>query len=261
MLFSDLYLVTDKLQTIPQSEVDQLPERLGFSLAPGYAEFMTTLGIGTYWDLLRVYEPQRILHELEQARKGWDEYYFWEEGKDTLSKEQVLRSVLFADSIDGDNIIFNPEFPDTLFVLPRHDDVIYWVPESFKNPLLWHSQAVVVHEPPDFARFESWRARAGIQLFTAAKTFELPELYQRFVNRWLNSEIHTIDLRHEAEKEDGDELMFLFIKEIGGRVQLDKVADDGRVSIHIDYDTDSADQVAPFVETLRSLGFYETFRY
>jgi len=282
MNFADLYLVSDKLRHIEQGLVDKLEGRLGFPLPAGYADFVTTLGIGTYCGLLRVYEPQRILDELEkecnrrdESYRGsaaplvwtghefesWDEQYFWEAGLEVLSKEQILSSILFADTIDGDNIIFNPDIPDRLFVLPRDDDSIYWVPESFKNPLLWRSQKGIVRRPPEFRYFESWRDRACVELFTALKTFELSDLAQRFTDRWSDSEIHTSDLQHLAEEEDADQLMFVFIKAIGGRVQLDKGADDGRVSIRIDYDADGAGQVDQFVQTLQGLGFYETFRY
>jgi len=260
-VFANLYLVTDKLQTISPHEIDALERTLGLSLPEGYYEYMTTLGVGTYCDLLRVYEPRRVLEESEKMRNLWRDYCFWEAGREILSKEQILEAIIFADTEVGDNVVLSTDMPDRLFVLPRDDDTVYWVPENFRNPLLWRSQDGIVHRPPEFQYFESWRDRACVELFTALKSFELAELAERFIDQWSNSEIHTIDLRHRAEEEDADQLMFLFIKDIGGRVQLDKGVGDGRVGIRIDYDLDSANQVGLFLQTLVELGFYETSRY
>ncbi|MGA7730981.1 MAG: hypothetical protein WCD37_06875, partial [Chloroflexia bacterium] len=101
MSFGNIYLVTDKLETATQEEIGDLKKRLGMPLPVGYAEFISNMGTGTYCDLLRVYEPARILREYQEARSRWAEHFFWEVGQGVLAKDEVLKCVIFADTIDG----------------------------------------------------------------------------------------------------------------------------------------------------------------
>lgn len=250
MPFDDVYLVSDKLATIPDEQLTLLEGRLGVPLPYGYRDFMRTLGIGTYCDFIRVYEPERIWRGYRDARKIWSEHFFWDAGRDVLTKEQVLSSFLFADSIDSDQLILCPGITDRLFVLPRHDSTIYRAPCGFTEPCEWRSRAGLVNEPPPFKVFEPWRDRAYVELFTATRTLEMREVAYRVLSRWRNA------LAREVEEDD---MVLIFIKEIGGRAQVVQVSD-GRIRIRVDYDTDSVGEVAALAASLKELGFYETGR-
>jgi hypothetical protein len=263
MRFDDIYLVTSKLETIPQEEIERLEKTLGMPLPKGYAEYMSRLGIGGYCNLLRVYPPQRVLKEHESVRQRWDEYYFWEEGEDVLTKEEVLKCIIFADTMDGDEIIAHPEIHDRLFILPRDDDAIYWIPGSFDAPLEWHGQGGLVMREPEFRYFESWRHRAAREYFTAKEMFSITDLAPYFADFWVQFGKHVVRDRGEGAIEQAEEkVALLFVKEIGGRIQLvQSVPDDKRMSIRIDYDLDSEEVVAIFGTFLTEMGFYETWSH
>src|SRR3712207_5264122 len=157
-MFEEVYRVSDKLVTIPDEQLTLLEGRLGVPLPHGYREFMRTLGIGEYCGLIRVYEPERIWREYRDARQQWSEHYFWDAGRGVLTKEQVLSSFLFADSIDGDQIILCPGITHRLFVLSRHYEEIYWMPKGFMEPCEWHGRSGVVHNSPAFRVFEPYRS-------------------------------------------------------------------------------------------------------
>jgi hypothetical protein len=262
MGFDDVYLVSDKLEIVPGSEIDALVEQLGMPLPQGYREYMTTLGVGDYCDFIRVYPPERILKEHEETRRRRDQHYFWEKGHDVLSKEQVLECVIFADSIGSDEIIAHPRVPDRLYVLPRHDDDIYWVPGSFFDPMTWHSSKGIAEETPAFKTFASWRDIAFVELFTEKDTFTLPGIAEYFTSRLGSSDLHRIEDYERDDQGFGTDVILLFAKPVGGRIQLTQDADedDLRVGIRIDYDTDHASKVGELAEGLKAMGFYETGR-
>lgn len=260
MQFDNVYLVTDKLATIEADDIDGLSKTLPMPLPKGYAEFMTRLGVGTYCDLLRVYEPERILKEYEDVRKRWDEYFFWDNGQDVLGKQEVLKCIIFADTIDGDEIIAHADHTDRLFVLPRHDDAIYWIPESFDAPLEWQSHAGVVQHEPEFRYFESWLDREYREFFTAKELFSITDLAPYFSDFWMQFGRQVI--RKPDEKNDTAEeekVALLFVSGIGARIQLvQALPDNKRMSVRIDFDADSASEVSSFAAFLTDMGFNET---
>jgi hypothetical protein len=256
MPFADVYLVTNKLQTISQEQLALLQKTLGFPLPVGYAEFMATLGIGDYCGLLRVYEPDAIPEENRQTQALWQEYFSWEDGRDVLPREEVARCVVFANTIDGDNLLFHPRIPDRLFVLPRHDDTIYWVPECFLNPLEWYDQSGLVTPAPAFKTFESYCDRQTLEFFTSVRTLDLADIKILCSEWWPSSEVNV--------REAGDDearVAHVFVKDIGGVIELTQDSDDRRIGIRIDYDSDSADKVTKLANHLETLGFYEVGRF
>lgn len=49
-------------------------------------------------------------------------YWFWEAGEPPFGQDQAMESIPLADSIDGDTILFHPDDPTKIIVLPRHDE-------------------------------------------------------------------------------------------------------------------------------------------
>lgn len=106
---------------LPAHEVDRVEAHFGTPFPKGYREIMTRFGVGVVNDYLRFYEPKRIIEELDsEFRSRWEEYFFWDENPE-LTKEQVLQSIIFADTIYGDELIFLPGDPDAIYLLARHD--------------------------------------------------------------------------------------------------------------------------------------------
>jgi hypothetical protein len=46
------------------------------------------------------------------------EYWFWDLGRDVLTKQEALQSVKIGDTLDGDELIVHPSNPERVFVLP-----------------------------------------------------------------------------------------------------------------------------------------------
>ncbi len=252
MDFDRIYFVSNKLLLAEADDLLQLEQGLGVPLPLGYADFMQKLGVGTYCDFLRVFSPDQILERYQDARERWRTSYFWDAGRDVLSKEQVLESIIFADTTDGDEIIFHPQMPDKLFVLPRHDDQIYWVHEVFMEPLNWDSVHGKMYESPSFRHFESWVDRAAVSYFTQATDIDLDELMEGIAAHWTDMLIDEMD--------EEDQVRLLFVPSIDGRLQLVQAAeDDPRVGVRLDYDVDFEEIVGDFGAWLGEQGFAETW--
>jgi hypothetical protein len=259
MQIDDVYLVSNKLELATEEDIEQLETALATPLPRGYADFVSKLGVGTYCDILRVYSPARILTEYADVRKRWDEYFFWEVGRDVLTREQALRCVIFADTIDGDEIIARPDMPDRLFVLPRHDELIYWIPGSFDSPLTWQGSSGAVMREPTFRYFESWRDREYREFFTAKEMFSIADLAPYFSDFWEQFGKTVTRLPREKDEDADENVAILFVREIAARIQLvQSLPDDKRMSVRIDYDADSESDVAIFGTFLTDMGFYET---
>ena len=182
--FRDIYFASDKLDPVPSGEVAAfegwLRERFGLPLPPGYREYVTRLGVGTYCDLIQVHPPADVMGEFEPIGKLWGTHFFWEAGRGVLSEDQVERSFAVATSVDGDEIVCCPGRPGELFVLPRHDDHIYRMPAGLLDPLAWDGfSSVARREPPPFLYFEPDRDLPGVAVFVARSPATT-----RFVNEY-----------------------------------------------------------------------------
>jgi hypothetical protein len=250
MGFADTYLVTDKLLTIPEREIELLERHFGMPIPKGYREFMTQLGLGEYCDFVRVYPPLRILTEYEAARQRWQEDFCWHGGAHVLPREEVIQSVLIGDTIDGDQIITSPRIPAQLFVLSRHDDKICWMDEGLFEPLIWNGSGFAPQWCP-FGYFQSFVDRAAITLFTHRRDLKSDDLANKFIDHWQQSELR--QLREEGCR-------FLFLKSIGGRIQITQSDWDRRIGITIGFDKDHLAEVEAFLPILYFRGFNITNR-
>jgi hypothetical protein len=253
MLFGDVYLVSNKLQRIPQAQIAELQRSLGIMLPKGYAEFMATLGIGDYCGLLMVYKPEQVLQENRNAPWYSRLYFHWEDEHDVLPKGEVLNCLIFASTNVGDNLIFHPDIPDRLFVLPRNDDTIYWVPDSFFNPLEWYSKDGLVDDRPSFKWFESYGDRKCVTFDTSLRTLKLSDVVTAVFERWPDSEVHIFERGDEEAR-----VVRVFVKAIGGNLELYQDLGDPRVGVRIDYDNDSGSEIDRLADHLKTMGFYQS---
>jgi len=249
-LFDAVYRVSTRLVTIPESHVVALEQILGIPLPHGYYTFMTTLGLGIYCDVVALFPPEQILAEYTEEVDGWAS--FWENPDAVLSREQLQVSIPLGKSIEGDQIIFCPTYPERLFVLPRHDNVIYWIPEGFKALLHWVSAAGVINEQPAFTYFEPFRKdRQQHGLHNEHPSLPLPALVQAVRAQW------TLPVAHELHQDTEDyHYILLFLPTIGGLVQFEQVLDgDPRVNVSVSYDPEHANVVVALAEGLKVFGF------
>jgi hypothetical protein len=110
------------------AEVDAAEAHLGIRFPVGYREYVTRFGEGVLGgSYIRIYPPRRILtgmNNVAEWRQWIDEYWFWDDGRDVLTKAQVLESVIIGDTLDGDELIVHPSKPERIYVLPRHSEDI-----------------------------------------------------------------------------------------------------------------------------------------
>lgn len=240
-----LYLVTPKLRRADPARVAALADWLGAPLPRGYARHVTELGSGLYDGRLIAALPDEIMATTqdEQAfiREWFDE--LWEEADD-LTLDEAARAVPFAHTIDGDKIFYSVARA-ALFVLPRHDDRVYWMPQAFDDPLDWGP-----HAPP--APSSAWRSfdsgldRATIELFTA-QSLALADI------------IACVD-RHvtAAHRQDAPWGTLLYVPALHGRIQLTQAPGDARVGMRIDHDITLQLRARALQADLEKMGFFQT---
>jgi hypothetical protein len=93
----------------------------------GYREYVTRFGSGVLGGYIRIYPPGRILSgsgNVFEWREWIAAHWYWEKGRDVLTSEQALQSVIIGATLDGDNLIVHPDHPERVYVLPRHHEEI-----------------------------------------------------------------------------------------------------------------------------------------
>ena len=163
MSFADTYLVTDKLTTFSEAEVDAAEAQFGVRFPIGYKDFVTTLGKGEYCGFVWMYGPAEIVADRASRRSQLEEYaHHWEDGFDVLSRERLRECIVLGASIDADLIVFHPDAPDALYELPRHDSTIYHIGTSVEQAMAWYRQERL---KVSFSYFESYIDRAGREAY------------------------------------------------------------------------------------------------
>lgn len=119
-------------------EIDALEATLGVTLPRGYREYLTTLGEGVLGGcFVRVYPPRRVSGELEEWRERIRAYWFWDAGRAVLSKQRALESVLIADTVGGDELVFHPQEPGRLLALPAESGKIFVAGSGLLEAVEW----------------------------------------------------------------------------------------------------------------------------
>jgi hypothetical protein len=128
-VFDNITIVGGPLVLSSSAEVDAAEAELSLRLPTGYREYVTRFGQGVLGgSYIRIYPPRRILsgaNNLAEWRQRIDEYWFWDDGREVLTKEQALESVIIGDILDGDELIVHPSNAERICVLPRNSADIY----------------------------------------------------------------------------------------------------------------------------------------
>ena len=146
-----------------QAEVAAAESQLGVCFPDGYREFVCGHGEGILAGYIRIYPPRRILtgvNNVDEWRRRVAEYWFWDEGRDVLTKQQVLKSTIIGDTVDGDEIISCPDQASRIYVLPRHSGRIYLAGKDLPSAIEWVCSSGVLVEPTPDRRFESFSNHA-----------------------------------------------------------------------------------------------------
>jgi hypothetical protein len=165
MQSDDVNIIGGPLVLSTGDEVDDAESRLGARFPEGYREFVTRFGEGvlggTY---IRIYPPRRILtgdNNVREWRERIGQYWFWDEGRDVLSRERALECVVFGDTIDGDEVAIHPSSPDTTFVFPRHSEAIYRIDGGLWPAIDWLCSSGELTQPFEERDFEPFDSRTA----------------------------------------------------------------------------------------------------
>ncbi|OXA92775.1 SMI1/KNR4 family protein [Flavobacterium hercynium] len=117
---------------------------LNIILEDDYKEYVLNFGSGilggTY---VRIYLPETIILTVAAWKNRIAEYWFWDEGKEVLTKEEVLDSVRVGDTFDGDEIIY---FKKEYYILPRHSEMIYKAGKTLEETITWLCSSGILTE-------------------------------------------------------------------------------------------------------------------
>ena len=225
----DFHLVQDELERWADTDVDAAQAALGVQLPAGYRELMTTLGKGVISGMLRVFSPPELEDRQRLFRELTAVYWFFEEPDEVLTRDYALESIEVADSLDGDQVIFNPR-TGRLHVLPRHDEHTYDMGSDVWDVVTWYQDSGVLYRPHPFRYFESFAGpveaangsggRAGFGRMTEAVT---------------SLGLHDV-------VEDDEDGRTLFVKAIGGYLSFHGI-EDTDVYVHFRYRTDRSPDV------------------
>src|SRR5215467_11793377 len=115
-MFENVTIADGRLVLSTPPEVDAIEAQLGIRFPTGYREYITAFGEGVLGgSYVRIYPPRRILtgiNNLAEWRQRIDKYWFWDDGRGVLTKEQALLSVIIGDTLDGDELIIQPTNPE-----------------------------------------------------------------------------------------------------------------------------------------------------
>lgn len=230
------YLVTPKLRLPEAAQVDALEAALGAPLPAGYREYVLQWGSGVYGNLLVVQMPEDILASRTDEAGFVREWYaeFWGEKSD-LTQTDAVDAWPFAYTLDGDKIRYCTR-RQALFVLPRHDDKVIWMPQGFVDPLDWG------HARQAPRTFDSGLDRTVRELFTAqASTVDALAgvIGQHYTT---------------AQRIDAPWGAVLMLPALHGRAQLTQAPGDHRVGLRLEFDA-ALEPVALLAE-LERLGWF-----
>ncbi|SHM70446.1 SMI1/KNR4 family protein [Flavobacterium chilense] len=140
------------LFTADAAEILACEKTLNVLFDEDYKEYVSQYGSGilggTY---VRIFLPETIIVTLEEWRKRIAEYWFWDEGKDILTKDEVLSSIRIGDTFDGDEIIV---LKNEYYILPRYSEMIYKAGNTLEETITWLCSSGILTEAFSEREFE-----------------------------------------------------------------------------------------------------------
>lgn len=123
------------LKPVSPEECALLSEKISTQMPHGYQDFICRYGSGILADYLQIHTPEQILcgpTSLESwykdlAEDGWN----WDE--EEIDDSSVEEWIFFAHLSDGGALIFHPDEPDRIILLPTDSLVIKEISTSGLN--------------------------------------------------------------------------------------------------------------------------------
>lgn len=250
MSFDDVYLVTKKLDLVFQRDREQLEQQLGLPLRADHSTFFSTLGSGIFCDFIRVFSPKEILDEIIVARQKWKGFPSWDSILEALSSAKLETSILVAESVEGDQIIYCPSH-DKLLVLPRGDSNYYWLPEGFRDLMYWVSPNSTITTPTRFQYFQSWIDRNEALFWGSNNKADLNRLVADITFCLPGGILYPQEIRREGQAE-----VLFFVPDMSARISmLQSFDDEPELTLSINYDIERAPQFEALTENLLDFGF------
>lgn len=254
MAFDDVYVVSDQLTVVTDGDVIAAEATLGTRFPDGYREYVTTLGMGYCNGFARVYLPSEIVARKAEFQQMWAMFApsRYEQGFDLLPLHRMIESIILLSTVDGDDLVFHPDTPQALYVLPRQDWHIYQGGQALDEALSWmltpghlaiaEHTSILTSEGQFVERlaryFEPDGEREEHAFLLQGVNYDALRAY--LIALALTALGPTLCLRHLYISPDGTEgeALQLFVKEYGGEVVCDPVSAD-RTSIRIDVSHDA----------------------
>jgi hypothetical protein len=150
------------------------------------------------------------------------EYWFWDTKEAGVAPESLQeRGVVVADTFDGDELCFDPADPETLFVLPRDEDLARRVGPGFVAAVDWLLSGELNPWVEGWT-FEAWTNRA--------------EVRQTLHGRRLADAARAIaDLGEHSHVVELDDRKTYFLPAVSGRLSLYQ-GEDGAARLDLTYD-------------------------
>jgi hypothetical protein len=123
------------------ADIDVAEQTLGARFPDGYREYVGAFGEAIDTSFLRVYPPARVRADLAAWRHKIDSYWFWAPADDGFGAEEAYESILIANTVNDDELVFHPDRPGTLYLLPRDEGVIAALRGSFLQALAWMAES------------------------------------------------------------------------------------------------------------------------
>ena len=204
----DVFLINpSRVRPATDHGIAQAEAELGVRLPAGYAAYVERLGEGTLGHFVRVNEPAKLPGLTLEWRERIKEYWFWDTSEAGVAPESLQeRGVVVADSFDGDELCFDPADPETLFVLPRDEDLVRRV-------------------GPGFIAAVDWMLSGALNPWVEGWTFEAPthraEVRQTFPGLGLADAARAIaDLGEHSHVVELEHRKTFFLPAISGRLSL-----------------------------------------
>jgi hypothetical protein len=225
--FEDLYLVNPAhVRPATADEVAALESELGVGMPTGYAEYVQRTGAGVLGHFLVVHAPAGLPDRTLEWRKRIQEYWFWDTSGAGITPEALQQEgVLVADTFDGDELGFHPADPDTLFVLPRNEDIVRRL-------------------GPGLVPAVDWVLSGGLNPWVEGWSFETSthrvEVRQDVTSGLsLDAAAQALaDLGEHSHVVELDDRQTFFLPAIAGRLSLHQL-EDGPLAMDLTYDADA----------------------
>ncbi|MDO5673137.1 MAG: SMI1/KNR4 family protein [Actinomycetaceae bacterium] len=122
---------------VTQEDLNDLEEELATPMPSGYREYMSTLGNGQLAGHIHIYTPSDILEgpwSMEKWKKrlredGWE----WDE--ELIDEERAEECVFFGETADGDELVFHPDDPEVIYLLPAESATVRYVADGLFDAL------------------------------------------------------------------------------------------------------------------------------